>query len=320
MTADLVISIINFRTGEMTLNCVQSALADTVGMQVEIVVVDNASGDGSDDLIADWIAAQPEGTPVRLIRSATNSGFSGGHNQTIAAVKGAYYLLMNSDGLLKQGCCQAILDLTKANPEAGLIAPRIEDEAGNPQHSFFRFASPASELIRGAETGPVTRALQRHDVPLGFDPDPAHVEWASFACIALNARMIDEIGPLDEGYFLYFEDTEYCLRARRSGWSILPCLEAVAIHYQGGSGPVTELQEARKRMPAYYYASRTRFFYQAYGAFGLLRANLAWYLGRGIAQLRRLAGKPVPRAAQREARDIWTNIRTPLGPRHAPGE
>lgn len=320
MAFDLVISIINFRTTEMTLNCVRSALADTDGLNAQIVVVDNASGDGSGDAIANWIAAQPDNTPVLLIRSATNSGFSGGHNQTITAVEGHYYLLMNSDGLLRQGCCQAILDSAHANPDAGLIAPRIEDQDGVPQHSFFRFASPASELIRGAETGPITRLLHKYDVPLNDEADLAQLEWASFACIALNAKMIAEIGSLDEGYFLYFEDTEYCLRATRAGWSIQPCLDAVAIHYQGGSGPVTELQEARKRMPAYYYASRTRFFYQAYGGFGLLCANLAWYLGRVIAQLRRLAGKPVPRATQYEATDIWTNIRTPLGSRHAPGE
>jgi GT2 family glycosyltransferase len=320
MTHRLAISIINYRTGPMTLDCVRSVLADIGDLDAQVVVVDNASGDGSAEEIATWIAAQPQGTPVTLVRSGNNTGFSGGHNQSMAAVEAEHYLILNSDALLRPGFLRSILAAADAHPEAGLIAPRIETEQGDEQVSCFRFHSPWSELIRGAASGPVTRLLQRHVVPLEPPVDPTQVEWASFACILLRNRMVTEIGPMDEGYFLYFEDAEYCLRAHRAGWCIHFESSTVAVHYKGGSGPVETLGAARKRLPAYYYSSRSRFFWQAHGMTGLVLANLLWLVGRGLAHLRPMLGKPIPQAMEAEAWDIWTNFVHPTGPRYAPGD
>jgi GT2 family glycosyltransferase len=321
MTCRIAISIINFRTLDLTINCARSVLDDIGALDVQVVIVDNASGDGSDKGLADWIAGLPgDSPPVTLVCSPVNTGFSGGHNLGMGAVAADYYLLLNSDAVLRPGFLRNILDTAEAHPEAGMIAPQIETDEGGIQVSQFRFHSPWSELIRGAETGPVTRILRRHVVALDPPADPAQVEWASFACILLKGQMVQALGPMDEGYFLYYEDAEYCLRARRAGWRIVPAPGAVAVHFRGGSGPVKAKARARKRLPAYYYSSRTRFLTQSCGRVGLLAANLGWHLGRVIANVRRLAGKNVPPAIEREAGDIWTNFWQPLGPRHAPGE
>jgi hypothetical protein len=320
MTCRIAVSIINYRTGPMTTDCAASVLADIGDLDAQVVVVDNASGDGSADQIADWIAAQPAGTPVTLVRSAQNTGFSGGHNLGMAAVVADHYLILNSDALLRPGFLAQILTAADANPQAGLIAPQIETDDGDVQASCFRFHSPFSELIRGACSGPVTRLLQRHVVALPPAVDPEQIAWASFACILLRGAMVRQIGPMDEGYFLYFEDAAYCLTARRAGWQIMHEPRAVAVHFRGGSGPVKSLATARRRLPPYYYASRTRFFRQAYGPLGPVLANLMWGTGRLIAQARRLTGRAVPPASASEARDIWINARQPLGPRRAPGE
>jgi GT2 family glycosyltransferase len=320
MTCRIAISIINYRTADLTLNCIQSVLAEMSDHDAQIVVVDNASGDGSAEEIADWIKAQPDGTPVTLVRSDKNTGFSGGHNLGLTAVEAQFYLVLNSDAILRPGFLTAILKAADENPKAGLIAPQIETEDGDIQVSCFRFHSPISELMRGAQTGPVTRMFQHRVIALDPPVQPEQIEWASFACILLRQDMISQIGLMDDGYFLYFEDAEYCLRARRAGWGIVQETSAVAVHYRGGSGPVKTLEKARKRLPAYFYASRTRFFRQAHGATGPLAANLLWLIGRTIAQLRRIVGKSVPPASDAEVRDIWTNVLTPLGPRRAPGE
>ncbi|WP_372674933.1 glycosyltransferase family 2 protein [Aquicoccus sp.] len=318
MTRRIAISIINYRTASMTVDCVRSVLSDIGDLDAHVVVVDNASGDGSADHIAGWIAEQPAGTPVTLVRSASNTGFSGGHNQGMTAVAADHYLLLNSDALLRPGFLRTVLSAAEANPQAGLIVPQIETEEGAVQVNCFRFHSPRSELIRGANSGPVTRLFQRHVVALQPPADPAAIEWASFACILLRARMTAEIGPMDEGYFLYFEDAEYCLRARRAGWGIVQEPRAVAVHFRGGSGPVKALEKARHRLPPYFYSSRTRFFRQAHGPTGPVLANLMWTAGRGIAQLRRLTGRDVPPAIEAEARDIWTGTLQPLSPHRAP--
>lgn len=320
----LVISIINYRTADLTIACVTSVLDDLTraGLHdgsARVVVVDNASGDGSSAVIEGWLSERPE-FPVDLIRSASNTGFSGGHNQGIGFHGADWYLVLNSDALLRPGFLQSILTAADAHPEAGLIAPRIEYEDGAAQVNCFRFASPASEFIRGVNTGAVTRLLRHREVSLGTDPQADRIEWASFACILLRGTMVEAIGPMDEGYFLYFEDAEYCLRARRSGWSIHRAAEAVAIHHRGGSGPVKTLAKARKRLPPYYYASRSRFLTQAHGRRGLLAANLLWLAGRGITQARRLLGKDIYPMAQGELRDIWTGAAHPMGSRRAPHE
>ncbi|MEO1196943.1 MAG: glycosyltransferase family 2 protein [Pseudomonadota bacterium] len=312
----IAISIINYCTGDMTIAAVESVLEDLGERPGPVVVVDNASPDGSADQIEAWVTARGDAR-VKLVRSTTNTGFSGGHNQGMAAAPdAAFYLILNSDALLRPGFFDAIEAAAQAHPGAGLIACQLEGEDGTPQQSCFRFASPASEVIRGAASGPVTAVLKRRVVALDLPPDPDQIEWASFACILLRGEMVRALGPMDDGYFLYFEDAEYALRARRAGWGVVYDPAARAVHFRGGSGPVKKMQAAKKRMPAYYWRSRTRFMRQAHGVAGPFLANLGWVLGRAIAHSRRLAGKPVPAAHEREARDIWTGFLTPLD--HAP--
>jgi hypothetical protein len=309
----LLVSIINYKTAELTLQCLQSVLREIAEIDARVIVVDNCSCDGSAETIAAWISEDAQDDRVQLICSLTNSGFSGGHNQAIAACAADYVLVLNSDAVLRPGCLAALLAAARAQPRAGLIAPRIEYQDGTPQISCFRFHGPSSEFIRGAATGLITRLLHRRDVSLPIPPDPHQIEWASFACILLRGKMVAEIGPMDEGYFLYFEDAEYCLRAYRAGWRVTYVPEARMVHYRGGSAPVKSLARARKRLPRYYYASRTRFLYQAHGIVGLWSSNLAWLLGRSISGARRLLGIGGAPPIEAEAWDIWTNIHKPLG-------
>lgn len=315
MTPSITISIINYRTADMTIDCVRSVLDDLAG-RGQVVVVDNLSDDGSAEIIDGWIAAQDPPVPVHLVRSDQNAGYSAGHNQGMAAAPADHYLILNSDTLLRPGFFDAMLRALPADPAdaTGLIVPRLEGEDGEPQVNCFRFAGPASEFIRGANSGPVTRMMRRRTVALETASPDEKIHWASFACILLNRRMVEQIGPMDEGYFLYFEDAEYCLRARRAGWTIRRAPDAVAVHFRGGSGPVKALSRARKRAPEYYYRARSRFLVQAHGRRGLIAANLAWHAGRAFAQLRRLGGRSVHPAAEREAVDLWIGARRPLAP------
>ena len=310
----IAVSIINYKTGDMTIAAVQSVLDVLGNRDGEVIVVDNASGDGSDDQIAAWIEETGDAR-VKLVRSVTNSGFSGGHNQGMAAAPDAdFYLVLNSDALLRPGFFEPLLAAAEANPKLGLIAPRLEHEDGTPQESCFRFQGVVAEVIRGAESGPISKLLRPFVVPLGLDPDPEDIGWASFACILLRAEMVRQIGPMDEGYFLYFEDSEYSLRAYRAGWRVAYVPEARAVHFRGGSGPVKEMAKAKKRMPAYYWRSRTRFLRQACGPLGPVLGNIAWIIGRGIAHTRRLFGQEVPQSNEAEWRDIWMNVFRPLEP------
>lgn len=317
----ILVSIINYRTADLTLDAVRSVLADRDGIDLHVAVVDNRSDDGSAERIAEWIASAEPGLPVELVCAPSNTGFSGGHNRGMATREADFYLLLNSDAALRPGCLAALLGAARDAPRAGLIAPGLEHDHGEIQISTFRDLSPVSEIIRGACSGPVTRLLGRFEVSLGARPDPAEpIGWVSFAAVLLRAEALAAVGPMDEGYFLYFEDADYCRRLRAAGWGIVRAPEARVVHHRGGSAPVKSLAAARRRLPAYYYAARTRYFRRAWGPLGPLAANLGWHFGRGLALARRLFGKPVPAPVEAEARDIWTNFADPLGDRRAPAE
>lgn len=303
----------------MTIRCVQSVLEDLNGIDGHVVVVDNQSGDGSAEEIEGWISTSPERKRVSLVRSMTNAGFSGGHNQGMSERAAEYVLILNSDTIVRPGFFAQILKAADAKPDVGCSAPRIEYEDGEQQISCFRFPSVASEFVRGAQSGPVSRLFSASLVALAMPPNDDEIEWASFACILLRSDMVKQVGPMDVGYFLYFEDVEYCWRARRAGWRIAYVPEARVVHFRGGSGPVKTLAKQRKRLPGYYYASRTRLFRQLYGAYGPFVANLAWLSGRFVARLRFVVGRGVPPSNKKEFRDIWTNFLSPLDDQHSTG-
>jgi GT2 family glycosyltransferase len=313
----LVVSIINYRTAEMTIACAQSALDDIGEIDAHVVVVDNASGDGSAERLSDWIDSLPANAPITLLRSPTNTGFSGGHNQGVSARAAEAYLLLNSDGYLRSGALSALLEALAARPEAGLVGARLESEDGTVQNSSFRFFSPVSELIRGARLSALTRLLRRWEPTLPAPPDPMLIDWVSFAGVVVRREVFDQIGLLDEGYFMYFEDMDFCLRAKRAGWSVAYAPEARIVHLRGGSAPVKRLAAARRRLPPYFYASRTRFFHRAYGWPGLLAANLLWTTGLCLGSLKRLAGRR-RLTIEGEVGDLWINFLAPGGDRRAP--
>ena len=317
----VTVSIINYRTADLTIACVESVLADIAGddarpaIDAEVVVIDNASGDGSAEAIEAWIAARPD-APVRLIRSPVNGGFAAGHNLGFseADAQGSdWVLVLNSDALIRPGALDQLLSAADRDSKTGLIAPALEDMDGNRQVSTFRFPTPLSEFIRGAGSGPVTHLLRRWVVALPPESRSEAIEWASFACILLRREMIESIGGLDAGYFLYFEDVEYCHRALGAGWTLITEPQSRVVHHRGGSAPVKALAAARERLPRYYYESRSRYYYQRGGFWYLWSANTLWCLGRCIAQMRRLAGKSVPKAISKESIDLWINSLSPLG-------
>ena len=316
---EIVVSIINFRTAELTLQCLQSVLDDLAGIDGHVVIVDNRSDDGSAEIIADAIAALPAPAPVTLVRSATNSGFSGGHNQGMAARPAEFYLILNSDALLRPGFLRAILDGARAEPGAGLFAPRIDYDDGSQQISCFRFPGPASELMRGAQTGVVTRLLGRREIPLKMPPAPDQIEWASFACILLRGddgrcARADGRGlfPLFRGYRILPARPPRGLAGR------LPAAgagRAFPGRQRSGQEPCQGTQAPACLLLCLAHPLSLSGAWLG-GADG---GQSRLVPGRGIAQVRRLAGKPVPASNRAEARDIWINALTPLGDRRAVG-
>lgn len=310
----LGVVIINYRTPKMTIECLTSLLTEVRSIDCKVVVVDNNSGDSSCAQIGRWIHENVVNNTVQLIKSEFNGGFSYGNNLGIKAVKARNYLLLNSDTLVQNQAISTMLETAEQYPGSGLISPRMESGESEVQESCFRFFNPLSEFSKAAQTGFIDRLLQRFLVSIPAGDEVVSPPWTSFACVLIKAEVLRDVGLLDEGYFMYFEDTEFCLRARRAGWQITHNPSARIAHLIGGSSKLGERMQQKKRLPRYYYESRTRFFYQAYGRTGLTLANICWMGGRLVSKMRQLAGRKDKAAFENQWLDIWSHYASPLRP------
>lgn len=309
----LSIVILNYRTPGLVVDCLESLVAEARELRAKVVVVDNCSGDDSVEKISSWIDSNQFGDLVSVVAASANGGFASGINLGVKELAADYYLLMNSDTLLRGGAIASMLAAFAEDPKLGAVSPRLEWPDTTPQESCFRFHTPASELILSSGTGLVRRALSSFEVPLRISETDTNPEWTSFACIMISQRVFEQVGLLDDGYFMYFEDVEFCHRARRAGWKIANHPASRVVHLRGGSSSVKSNAESRTRQPSYYYASRTRYFYMVYGRLGLFAANLLWTVGWLLAVARSLVqSRFQPPACQAEWRDIWTNFISPM--------
>ncbi|MGL5083038.1 MAG: glycosyltransferase family 2 protein [Microcoleaceae cyanobacterium] len=313
-TIRLGIVMVNYRTPHLVIDCLHSLQTEIDHGRDRVIIVDNASGDDSVPGIQQAITENHWGAWAQLLPSPVNGGFSAGNNLGIQAVQAEAYLLLNSDTIVRPGAIEILLNALQSDPEAGLIGPRLEWPDTTPQISCFRYHSPASELIDAAATGPVTKLLESYDVPLPISETPIEPQWASFACILIRREVIEQIGLMDEGYFMYYEDVDFSRRARGAGWKILYWPKARVVHLRGGSGSVKADVAARKRPRPYLYASRTRYFTKSYGTLGLWVANCSWAIGRSVSLAREWMGHKQPHICDYQAQDIWMNWRSPMKP------
>ena len=313
-TSTLSCVIVNYRTPYLVQDCLASLLSELDGIDARVVVVDNYSDDDSSVVILTWLSMHDASGKVIFVQSSANGGFASGNNIGIKAQSAQSYLLLNSDTIVRPGAIRSILDTAIKFPEAGLVSPRLEWPDGTGQESCFRFPSPLIEMSYASQTGLIDRLLKKYIVALPVQTQIAHPQWTSFAGVLIKDEVFRQIGLLDEGYFMYFEDVEFCHRASKAGWTIVHNPEARVVHLRGGSSSVKRQTKLKKRVPKYFYASRTRYYYQTYGWLGLTTANLLWWIGRMISKTRQLMGRSDKAAIEGQWLDIWTNWLNPLKP------
>jgi GT2 family glycosyltransferase len=316
-SATIAAVVLNYRTAGLTLQCLESLAGERGRVPgLSAIVVDNASGDGSDQTIAAGIAARGWNDWARLIRAPANRGFAAGNNLGAAAAADAdLLLLLNSDTIVRPGAVAALAEALAARPDVGLVSPRLEWPDGTPQESCFRFLRPPTELVRAAATGPISRLLARHVPAMPVSETPLEPDWTSFACVLVRRALYEALGGLDEGYFMYYEDVDFCRRARAAGARVLHWPAARVVHLRGQSGDVKQATAERRRRPGYYYAARARYYAKFHGGrAGLWVANACWYAGRAVALAREAVRHKRPHTCAGEARDIWIGGRDPLAP------
>ncbi len=225
---DLSVIIVNYNTKELTLACIESVLKYSTGINLEIVVVDNASKDGSKKALR---KAWKEHREIVLVENKKNLGFAKANNQGIESSKGEYVFLLNSDTEVKKDSLKKLLEFSKKTKDAGVVSARLLNPDGSIQESCFNFptiGNAASEYWLGK------KGAYSKFAPKG--KTPVQIDVCAFAAVLLTPEALNTVGGLEEKYFMYYEDFDYCRRTYEFGLKVYYLPKAEIIHYHGSSG------------------------------------------------------------------------------------
>ena len=237
---DLSVVILSYNTKDLLEQALRTVAEAAVAMSVEIFVVDNASRDGSADMVA---IKFPH---VRVIKNSANLGFAAGNNMALRLVSGRYVLLLNSDTIVRKDTLRCLMSFLEENSEAGAAGCKILNPDGSLQLSCRRgFPTPTaalSKLFGLSRIFPNSPRLARYNLTY-LDPDEINeVDALSGSCMMVRKEAIDQAGLLDEDYFFFGEDLDWCFCIRQAGWKIFYVPNTEIIHFKGESSREEEMK------------------------------------------------------------------------------
>ena len=287
----IAVIIVTYRTAQLTIENLRALEAErsTVGLRICAIVIDNDSGDSP--AIAQAIESNGWSAWVTLIAAPKNGGFGYGNNLGMSYAfehfPPTYIYLLNPDAQVRPGAIGYLARFLETHPEAGIAGGSFEDQNGNDKSVAFRFPTLRSEFDAGLEFGLITRILQRWVVPQRMGGSVQSVDWICGASMMIRPAVIKTIGGFDENYFLYYEETDFCYRAKKAGFSTWYVPESRVMHIAGQSTKVTDLTSGPKRLPDYWFESRRRYFAVTYGIRHAIAVDVAALVARLLGWVKR---------------------------------
>jgi N-acetylglucosaminyl-diphospho-decaprenol L-rhamnosyltransferase len=285
----LSVVIVSWNTRELLQRCLASVYADLKGRdaaEYEVWVVDNASGDRTAEMVR---RAFPQ---ANLLANLENTGFARANNQAMAECRGQYILLLNPDTIVQLGCINDLVAFLDRNANAGAVGARLLNPDGSLQPSCSPIPRLGSEALRMLHLDDMFRTSYR--MAEWSVQSPRRVDVVQGACMLLRAGALEQVGLLDEAYFIYSEEVDLCYRLSQAGWSIYWVPTAAVVHYGGQS-----TQQVAEAMFLRLYEAKILFFRKHYGEY----TARAYKLILLMASLARLTAAPfaiLHRSGQRE--------------------
>jgi GT2 family glycosyltransferase len=285
---DIAVVIVTYKSAQLTINSLASVQSErgTSGLRIRAIVVDNASGDF--DALAEAIRTNGWSSWVTLILAPRNGGFAYGNNlgleRAYEAGAPSYVYLLNPDTEVRPGAIKSLALFLESHSEVGIAGSSIEDPDGSDWPIAFRFPTLVSEVSAGLEVA----FLRRWEVARHMSKTPEPVDWICGASMMIRPALFAAIGGLDENYFLYFEETDFCFRAKKAGYQTWYYPESRIMHIVGQSTNVIERRAEPKRLPAYWFESRRRYFVVSFGVRQAVFIDIASLAAHWLGWLKRV--------------------------------
>jgi len=306
--SDLSIVIVNWNVRDLLRHCLHSIFQlPSSNFQTEVIVVDSASSDGSVAMV------EEEFPQVRLIANSENVGFTVGSNQGIAASRGRYVLLLNPDTEIVGDALATMVEYLDDQPQVGALGPQLLNPDGSIQSSRRRFPSLATAFLESTilqQWFPHNRIARHYYMADQPDDEVQEVDWVTGACLLTRREAIQNVGVLDEGFFMYSEELDWCRRAKERGWKVVYLPTARVIHHGGQSS-----EQVKSFQHIQFQRSKIRYFRKHHGLWQaeVLRSFiLSTYLYQLIAEaLKWLVGHKRPLRAMR-VKSYWQVLESRL--------
>ena len=292
MTKHVAIIIVTYKSAQLTIDCLGSidAQRHQPGLFVTVTVVDNSKEDF--DIIRRAVETNGWTDWVQLSCPDRNGGFAFGNNVGVklACEKHSpdYLHLLNPDTVLREGAITALVQFLETHPDIGIVGSSFENLDGSDWPFAFRFPTIFSEIEEGLQFGPASKLLHRWVVARTMNKEPERVDWVPGASMMIRRSAFDAVGGLDDRYFLYFEETDFCYRALRLGFETWYVPASRVMHIAGQSTKVTERDADERRLPPYWFESRRRFFVTSYGWPYAALADVCAVVARSLGTVKRV--------------------------------
>jgi GT2 family glycosyltransferase len=274
----LSVVVVSWNTKDLLRECLVALKQEVQDIACEVFVIDNNSADGSADMVA------LEHPWVKLTKNAENLGFAKANNQAIKLAQGEYVLLLNPDTKVMSGAIHTLLRFMDNNPECGVVAPQLLNTDGSIQRScrqFPTFAGMLYELMGLSKLFPNDPTFRQYKM-LDFDHDKlCQVDQPEGACLLLRKTVIEQVGILDEGFFMLFEEVDWCYRIKQQGWQIWFTPEAQVVHHYGQS-----IKQVKVAMIWSSHRGLYRFWHKHYRNGRWFLDGIAWAGLMGLAWVR----------------------------------
>ncbi|NNU15680.1 glycosyltransferase family 2 protein [Parvularcula sp. ZS-1/3] len=285
----VTVIIVNYRAAAYILPTLErlETVRQADGLTLDVVIVDNASGDGSVAMLKEAVADKESW--VSLIEAERNTGFAGGNNEGLRAVYAREeqpdaVFFLNPDTLLAENCAQKLTEALFAEDKVGIVGARIENEDGSERASAFVFPSLMGELTTNA---PFASKLgfQSSYRRASQDGEPYQVAWVSGAAFLVKRSALEDVPFMDDRFFLYFEEIDFQRAITKAGWKTLHHPGARCMHHAGVSTGIKAGRAAAKTLPAYWYESWRHYFVSNHGRLYAAFAAVGHLMGVGAMRL-----------------------------------